>query len=187
MTLPRAPHPGPDLKRWSLAVTSFLERVREASLQAQNVLLIHRDTTLGNSAAGESGRLVFDASVGSPIVSLNGAWGYLFVSGAARNFNQPSGGTLTIASGIITATTMHHRVDTEAAAASDNLDTINGTSGDVVILRTVDSARDVVLTEAGNIVVPGGTTLTLGTTDETVTLYYDGTSWVVLATTGTIA
>lgn len=96
----------------------------------------------------------------------------------------PSDGTLTIASGSITPTGTYHLVDTEGAAASDDLDTIaSPTNGQHLILRTANSSRDVVVTNAGNIVTPTGTSITLGTTNESISLLYDSTlvKWVVLA------
>jgi hypothetical protein len=96
----------------------------------------------------------------------------------------PSDGTLTIATGSITPTGVYHLVDTESAAASDDLDTIaSPTNGQNLTLRTVSSARDVVITNAGNIVTPTGTSITLGTTNETISLLYDSTlvKWIVKA------
>jgi len=96
----------------------------------------------------------------------------------------PSDGTLTIATGSITPTGVYHLVDTEAAAASDDLDTIaSPTNGQNLTLRTVNSARDVVITNAGNIVTPTGSSITLGTTNETISLLYDSTlvKWIVKA------
>lgn len=75
-----------------------------------------------------------------------------------------AGDTKTIASGVITkgsAKITWHKVDTEGAAASDDLDTINGgAAGDLLFLSTVDSARDVVLkASTGNLRLTGDLTL----------------------------
>lgn len=94
----------------------------------------------------------------------------------------PNDGTLTIASGAITVTGVLHTVDTEASAASDDLDTINGgADGQLLTIRTVNSSRDVVITNAGNIVTPNGTSFTLKSTSETASFIYDGTlsKWLV--------
>ena len=60
---------------------------------------------------------------------------------------------LTISSGAITVTGNYHIVDTEADAASDDLDTINGGSdGDLLMLQTADNTRDVTVKDlTGNI------------------------------------
>ena len=86
--------------------------------------------------------------------------------------------TLTIATGAITVTEPFHTVDTEAAAATDNLDTISGGStGMLVVFKAASSARDVVFTEAGNIKLAGGT-FTLDNIEDTIALIYNGTNWL---------
>jgi hypothetical protein len=82
--------------------------------------------------------------------------------------------TLTIASGVITATKSYHKVDTEAAAATDNLDTINGgTDGDILILRTANIARDVTIKNGtGNLRTVGD--FTLNYLEDRIMLQYDG-------------
>jgi hypothetical protein len=91
--------------------------------------------------------------------------------------------TLTIAGGAITATASHHAVDTEAAAASDNLDTINGmVDGQFLVLRSVNAARNVVLTSGvGNIFCPSNATITLDSTSDRVLLMRSGANIFVLA------
>jgi hypothetical protein len=78
--------------------------------------------------------------------------------------------TLVIASGVITVTSSYHRVDTEGATSTDNLDTINGgVEGQLLILRTVDSARDVILQDnSASLFLAGNCTLT--TVSATITL-----------------
>jgi hypothetical protein len=93
------------------------------------------------------------------------------------NLDHASATTLTIAAGSITPTQNFHRVDTEAAAATDDLATIavaNVTEGFRLILRTVDDARDVVVKHgAGNIYNPQGVDITLGTNQNVIELIYD--------------
>lgn len=96
----------------------------------------------------------------------------------------PDDGELTIASGAITVTGTYHTVDTQTDAASDDLDTINGGSdGQILILQTENSSRDVVITQAGNIVTPYAVSFTLGTANNAATLIYSGalTKWVVVS------
>ena len=92
--------------------------------------------------------------------------------------------SLTIASGVITATRSYHVVDTESAGASDDLDTISGgVDGMHLILRAANSARTVVVKDAtGNIQGPGD--VTLDNIQDTCSLIYDATqaAWLVTAT-----
>lgn len=98
------------------------------------------------------------------------------------------GGELTIAVGVITATVTKHTVDTEADAAADQLDTINGAGyiGQLLILNTEDDARDVTLRDfndsGGNIACGGaGSTVVLQNVLDRVMLQWDGTYWCVIA------
>lgn len=91
--------------------------------------------------------------------------------------------TLTISGGVITVTGNRHLVDTESAAAADNLDTINGgAAGAIVILRTAADARNVTLTNAGNISTPGGISLLLDYANQICILVYDGalSKWLTI-------
>lgn len=64
---------------------------------------------------------------------------------------------LTLASDAITVTGCYHRVDTQGGASTDNLATINGAaSGQILILQSVASARDVTVKNGtGNIFLAG--------------------------------
>jgi hypothetical protein len=101
------------------------------------------------------------------------------------NFATSTG--LTIASGSITPTQNFHRVDTEGAAASDNLDTIGaGSDGQIIFMRTVSAARDVVIRHGvGNIVCPGLSNITLGETSDLAMGIYDATlsKWIITGST----
>lgn len=79
---------------------------------------------------------------------------------------------LTIASGVVTVTGTTHRVDTEAAAATDDLDTINGgIDGQLLIIKSVASARDVTLKDGtGNLQLAGD--FVLDTSSDTIMLVY---------------
>jgi hypothetical protein len=96
----------------------------------------------------------------------------------------PLSQTLTIASGVVTATGSYHTVDTEGAAASDDLDTINGgtTDGQVLILKTLASSRDVTVKDAtGNIRLAGD--CVLGSFNDQICLVYSasGSRWLELS------
>lgn len=94
----------------------------------------------------------------------------------------------TIASGAITATTSRVRLDTEGAAATDDLDTINGgEDGALIILSTNNSARDVVVRHlgggTGNIRLDGAADYTIPNTSSRLTLMYNSAQaiWAEIA------
>lgn len=94
---------------------------------------------------------------------------------------------LTISSGAITVSKSTHRVDTQAAASSDNLDTIHGgVDGMTLVLRTVDSGRDVIVKHnTGNIKLGVGGSVSLTSNIKSITLMYcadvGAGSWLELA------
>lgn len=86
----------------------------------------------------------------------------------------------TIAAGVITITGSRHVVDTQSDAATDDLDTINGgIDGQTLVLCAANSARDVVVTEAGNLKLAGGS-FTLDNTEDTIMLVRKGSAWLEL-------
>lgn len=97
----------------------------------------------------------------------------------AGNIDFANAVTLTIASGVITPTQNFHVVDTEGAAATDDLTTIGSTdSGDgfLLFIRQANDARDITIKHAsGNIKCPGAVDIILTDTTQIVTLIYDGT------------
>lgn len=97
---------------------------------------------------------------------------------------EGDGSELTIATGVITATTSFHAVDTQADGASDDLDTINGgQTGQVLVIHAANSARDVVAKDGtGNLKLAGD--CTLDNVEDTLTLIYDGANWLELARSG---
>lgn len=95
------------------------------------------------------------------------------------SLNLGSETTLTIASGVITRTQTRHKVDTESAAATDDLVTINGgTQGDVLELRNVSAARVVTVKNTGNIYLNDQSERKLTNTNTTIRLVYNGAYWV---------
>ena len=74
-------------------------------------------------------------------------------------------------------------IDTEGAASIDDLDTISGASeGDIVIIKTAASARDVVVKHAtGNITNRTGTDITLSDSADRLTLMFDGSNWQTIS------
>lgn len=92
------------------------------------------------------------------------------------------GSELTIATGSITPTTGFHLVDTEADAATDDLTTISGgTTGQILVLKSVVDSRNVVVKDGTNIALASSTDFTLENADDSITLLYTGTKWIELS------
>lgn len=91
----------------------------------------------------------------------------------------------TIASGAIAYTSVLHAVDTEAAAASDDLDSITGGAvGKLCFIRSTAAARNVVLKHAigANLIAcHGGRDITLDVLTDWALLAHNGTQWTVQA------
>ena len=88
---------------------------------------------------------------------------------------------LTIAAGSVTQTRMYHTIDTEADAATDNLDTITQAAGHFILIRAANDARDIVVKHGtGNIKLRGAADITLDTTEKALLLIYTGSNWVDL-------
>lgn len=107
-------------------------------------------------------------------------WGLSFLKGV----NLLAAAELTVATGAVTASQGLHRLDTEADAASDDLDTITAGSGMadgfLLVLRAENTARVVTLKDGtGNLLLGGD--YALSATDRTITLIYDGTNWREIA------
>ena len=104
---------------------------------------------------------------------------------AAGLQNFAASTALTIANGAITVTQNWHTLDTEGAAATDNLDTITaGADGQILYFRITDNARAIVIRHAvGNIYCPGASPITLSTTGNVMTGIYDSVlaKWLVSA------
>lgn len=99
----------------------------------------------------------------------------------------------TIASGVVTLdaitagiATILLMVDTQGAAASDDLDTISVTGsvadGTLLFVQSVANARDVVCKHnTGNLIHRPAADFTLMTTNDTATYRRSGSSWVMVA------
>jgi hypothetical protein len=91
---------------------------------------------------------------------------------------QHTDSELTIASGAITVTGSKHRVDTEADAATDDLDTINGWkgTGHILYLTSAASTRDTTVRDqsvsGGNIELDGATSFTFTNARDILVLMY---------------
>lgn len=94
---------------------------------------------------------------------------------------------LTIATGVVTLTnnSSSYVLDTEGAAATDDLDTISGgQDGQIIILNSANAARNAVVKHnTGNIYNPNGFDITLDLTTDFVVLRYNATTvkWIVIS------
>lgn len=132
--------------------------------------------TLGAASSTD----MFTVDLEGNVTSVGAVTGQdITVNGGFLNIGAAT--TLTIATGAVTATRTHHRIDTEGGGASDTLSTINGgTDGDLLMLRIVNNARTVTLDETGNIRLAGSTFVLSNTTDR-ILLAYDGTQWIAVS------
>ncbi len=160
--------------------------------------LIFHDTDTGGdvqvSGSNGTGSLTLAADTGNEVAnstivftvdgSTVGTWaagGTLSVVGAlsaAGGLRTPRADSYTIATGAITITRAgYFNIDTEASAASDDLDTISGgTNGDIIVIRAANGARTVVVKDStGNIRTAGD--FSMDSTDDRITLIFDGTNW----------
>lgn len=90
--------------------------------------------------------------------------------------------TKTIASGVLTVTTSRHKVDTQGATATDDLDTISsGTDGQLLILTAVSAARVVTAKDGtGNLKLAGGDFVFTNITD-TLMLVKQGSNFLEIS------
>ena len=93
------------------------------------------------------------------------------------------GGTpaISLSGDAVTVTKAFHRIDTEGAAASDDLSTINGgTAGDRVIFGIVASGRDITAKDGvGNMKLAGD--FLMDNPNKTIELLFDGSTWIELS------
>jgi hypothetical protein len=95
---------------------------------------------------------------------------------------------LTIASGAVAKTYSHHTIDTQAGAATDDLDTISGgAEGEVILIRPASGARAVVLKHnTGNIWSSVAQDLSLVDADSYALLIYSGSKWAIIGGSGQV-
>lgn len=104
-------------------------------------------------------------------------------NGGQQKLAFATGGAKTIALGSITVAEYNfYSVDTEGAAATDDLDTISGgtVNGQILVLMAANSNRDVVLKDGtGNLRLTADFTLTYA--QDRIMLMFDGTNWCELS------
>ena len=131
-----------------------------------------------------NGKLGWDNGAGACDVNLyRGAADVLKTddSLSVGKFLSFAGSTLTISGGAITVSRTFHTVDTEGGAPADDLDTISGGDvGDILILSTESSARDVTVKDGSTLRLAGD--CVLGSSYDKITLMkVTSTTWVELA------
>jgi len=132
---------------------------------------IAADTGISRNAAG--------------VIEVNNASAGTLRDIKVRSLLTPMTSELTIASGVVTATGGFHNIDTEADAASDDLDTINGgVDGMRLVIRANNAGRTVTVKDGtGNIQCAGD--FALDNTQDTMELIYDSTltAWLEIGRT----
>jgi len=101
----------------------------------------------------------------------------------AYDLPVPASGAIEIVSGVLTIPNNRQRfneflqIDTEAAAATDDLDTISGgLEGQIIVLKSTSSSRDVTLKDGvGNLALAGDFTFVSGS--DIITLIHHSTIW----------
>lgn len=90
----------------------------------------------------------------------------------------------TIATGVVAYATPWHLLETEGAAATDDLDKVTGgTLGDILILSDTNSGHDVTVKHAiaaDKFCLAAGADFTLDTTTARIVFLHDGTQWFEL-------
>lgn len=119
-----------------------------------------------------------EASTTIPLNNLQTALNNLIVGDAAWDQLNYGQDTKTISSDAITVTKTYNVIDTEGAAASDNLATINGgNDGDILILIAANAGRIITLKNGtGNIVTSTNADITLSST-RALMLFKSGSYW----------
>lgn len=120
-----------------------------------------------------------DGSAFNTALLLDKTTGRVTVKDSFLSLGAPE--SLTIASGVVTASRSSIAVETEGAAATDDLDSIaGGAEGDLLIVQAADDAHTVVLKDgAGNLALAGD--LSLDSVADRIVLQHDGTQWVELS------
>jgi hypothetical protein len=99
--------------------------------------------------------------------------------GTLTGLNLGAAGALTISGGLVTRTLPRHTIDTEAAAATDDLTTINGgATGDILIISGANASRVVTVKHGtGNIFLASKIDKVLDDTDKQIMLVYNSSRW----------
>jgi len=89
--------------------------------------------------------------------------------------------TKTIASGVLTVTTSRHKVDTQGAAATDDLDTLTGLNDGGFLILTAVSAARVVTAKDGTGNLRLASDCPLASPNDTLVLVKQGSNWLEIS------
>ena len=142
--------------------------------------------TVGNIKFPTGANLILKLNQVAEFIS-NGTSVYLLTDlsvGKALSISSPTAATIASRAIAYVPGVSYYVVDTEAAAASDDLDSIiGGSAGDLIILRSANNARAVVVRDlggGGNIQT--GANRTLGDITDHITLInFNSTQWHMVA------
>jgi hypothetical protein len=161
--------------------TNKREKVKK--IAPQNILVGNEagDVTIGNKAHSGKLNVTLEDAGGTPQTLIIGDPDIPTIE--IEKFLTLSRDSATISGGVITATSSYMRIDTEGAAASDDLDTISGVtkSGTILILQANNDARTVVVKHGtDNILNSGAADISLDHSADKILLIYDGsnTKWI---------
>ncbi len=129
---------------------------------AEETTLVRIEASHDGAVDDEKGKIVFSTNAGSDTdtptvaITIDSNQDIVMSDHAITNLGSlqyNSATELTISSGAVTTTQAHHSIDTEADAANDDLDTINGGSGgEILLILPANDARTVRLRHGvGNI------------------------------------
>jgi Pectate lyase superfamily protein/Right handed beta helix region len=155
-------------------VNSFVvadNEVRDCTNFVQTAGATDNSAITGNDISGET-----------TVWNKSGTYGQLvFKHNRATTALSFSYRVLTIATGAVTVFADWHYIDTEAAAATDDLTTINGGyEGREIVLFAADNTHDVVLKDGtGNLALAGDFTMT--NSQDAIRLLYRGATWFELS------
>ena len=117
----------------------------------------------------------------SPSIGSDGTIACVNISTSGFLSGGTNGTSVTIASGAATATGSYHFIDTESAAASDDLDTVNGGyTGSILVFRLANSSRIVTFKDGtGNLSLKGD--FVPRTNADFIMLWKSGSTWFEIA------
>lgn len=161
------------------------EQLQQLGKSMQETLTLELRASAAEPERPREGMIVFaDGTNWDP---GSGAGVYVYRSSGWRRLTESpvTSSSKTIATGAITLSLPYQAiqvivVDTESAAASDDLDTITGgVFGQILVLKAANSARTVVVKDGTNIKCAGDHSL--DNEEDTITLIKDSSTWRELA------
>lgn len=165
--------------------------IYNAADAAENLVIKSGVTTIATIGQGESVLVVqsptaWKIAMALPAsASLTGTANAWTDTQTFQNVILGAASELTIAAGAVAATRSYHTIDTEADAASDDLDDITGlAAGEILLVTPANAARTVVLKHAvgaSKIACPGARDISLAESTDWALLVSNGTQATVVA------